>query len=156
MTKRIAFFRVLLVGIARIWGDGMNDLIGAALGGVMIGAAAAGLLLVNGRIAGISGILGGAVGPGGKAWQWAFLGGLVGAGVAARLLGLITPPALSEESLGGLVLAGLLVGFGTRLGSGCTSGHGVCGLANLSRRSLVATLTFMLVAGVTVFVIRHL
>jgi uncharacterized membrane protein YedE/YeeE len=133
----------------------MSDLVNAAFGGLMIGAAAAGLLLLNGRIAGISSILANAFRPGRTAWQWAFLAGLVGAGLAARLAGFGAPATLGQENPLVLALGGLLVGFGTRLSSGCTSGHGVCGLANLSPRSLAATLTFMAVAGLTVFVIRH-
>jgi hypothetical protein len=133
----------------------MGDLVNAALGGVMIGAAAAGLLLVNGRIAGISSILANAFRPGRAPWQWAFLAGLVGAGVIARLAGLGAPASLAQQHPLGLALAGLLVGLGTRLSSGCTSGHGVCGLANLSPRSLAATMIFMAVAGITVFMLRH-
>lgn len=128
----------------------------ALAGGALIGAAAAGLLLVNGRIAGISGILARAVRPGAAPWQWAFLAGLLAAGLAARLSGIEPAPAFSLQPMPTLVAAGLIVGIGTRIGSGCTSGHGVCGLANLSPRSLVATLVFMAVAVVTVFVIRHL
>ena len=128
----------------------------ALAGGVLIGISAAGLLLANGRIAGISGILAGATGPRSKIWQWAFLLGLMVAGAAAAPLGRAMPPALGQEPLPLLVLAGLLVGFGTRLGNGCTSGHGVCGIARLNPRSLVATAVFMLTAGLTVFVTRHL
>jgi uncharacterized membrane protein YedE/YeeE len=121
-------------------------------GGVLIGAGAAVLLLLNGRIAGISGILGNAVrGEGGRmGWRIAFLVGLM---LPAAVLGLGSIGF--AQGLPGLAVSGLLVGFGTRLGSGCTSGHGVCGLANLSRRSLAATATFMVVAGLTVFVVRH-
>lgn len=126
-------------------------------GGVLIGAAAAALLLWRGQIAGISGTLGnlvlGQFGEG--AWRVAFMAGLVAA-IPLYTLATGRHPAL-DLALGplGAVLAGLLVGYGTALGGGCTSGHGVCGLANLSRRSLVATLTFMGVAAVTVFVRRH-
>ncbi len=134
----------------------MADAIQALIGGALIGAAAAGLLLVNGRIAGISGILARAVRPGAASWQWAFVGGLVAAGLAARLWGIAPAPAFALQPLSALVAAGLIVGIGTRIGSGCTSGHGVCGLANLSPRSLTATLTFMAVAAVTVFLTRHL
>ena len=125
------------------------------LGGVLIGAAAAGLLLINGRIAGISGILGEALQGRASAWRYAFLAGLIASPFAAPLLGI--PPVVAQHQAGLIVLgiAGLLVGFGTRLSNGCTSGHGVCGLANLSPRSLVATLTFMAVAVATVFVVRH-
>ncbi len=134
----------------------MASLVHAIVGGALIGAAAAGLLLVNGRIAGISGILAGAIRPGAARWQWAFVGGLIAAGVLARAGGLAAPLSLGLEPGATLAVGGLLVGFGTRVGSGCTSGHGVCGLANLSRRSLVATLTFMIAAAATVFVVRHL
>lgn len=133
----------------------MHIILQSLLGGALIGASAAGLLLVNGRIAGISGILTEAMPPRPGAWQLAFLGGLVGTGVVARLAGLEAPAGLGAQGLPVLVAAGLLVGLGTRLGSGCTSGHGVCGLANLSPRSLVATLTFMAVAGAVVFATRH-
>ncbi|WP_431270252.1 YeeE/YedE family protein [Dankookia sp. P2] len=124
---------------------------------MLIGAAAALLWLSLGRIAGISGILGGlAAAPGGDhAWRLAFLAGLVGAPLAwAVLLG---PPDL-RIAAGPVTLAaaGLLVGFGTRLGSGCTSGHGVCGLARLSPRSFAATAAFMATAAAMVFAVRHL
>lgn len=126
-------------------------------GGVLIGLAAAMLVLLNGRIAGISGVLGGLLRPlrGDIAWRAAFVLGLVAAPwVYAAYTGL---PALRiDASYGALVLAGLLVGVGTRYGSGCTSGHGVCGLSRWSPRSLVATLVFMAAGFVTVFVLRHL
>ena len=129
------------------------------LGGMMIGVAATLMLLLNGRISGISGIVGGLVSPGaGKGgdsgWRVAFVAGLVlgPLGYAMAAGGL---PEGIEASLPVLVIAGLLVGFGTRLGSGCTSGHGVCGIARLSRRSIVATAVFMAVAALTVFVTRH-
>ena len=124
-------------------------------GGLLIGVAASLLLLGSGQIAGISGVLGSLVEGRPGAWRWAFLGGLIVAVLVVRLAGGVVPGQLA---LGWPVLvgSGLLVGFGTRLGSGCTSGHGLCGLGNLSTRSLVATLIFMLVAMVTVFVVRHL
>lgn len=131
-------------------------LVASGLGGTLIGAAAAGLLLVNGRVAGISGILHRAVRPGRQPWQAAFLAGLIAAGGLARLSGMAVPEALRTPSLGLLLVAGLLVGAGTRIGSGCTSGHGVCGIANLSLRSVLATLVFMATAALTVFVTRHL
>lgn len=119
---------------------------------MLIGAGAAVLLLLNGRIAGISGILESTVHGvfGTKGWRIAFLVGLV-LPVALLGLGAIEFP----QGLPVLAVSGMLVGFGTRLGSGCTSGHGVCGLANLSPRSLLATLTFMIVAAATVFLVRH-
>jgi uncharacterized protein len=137
----------------------MAALTHALAGGALIGAASAGLLLVNGRIAGISGILGGAFKGQPGAWRWAFLGGLAAAGLIARYFisgGSGGSPIDIPASLPELAIAGVLVGAGTAIGAGCTSGHGVCGLSNLSVRSLVATLTFMAVAGATVFIIRHL
>ncbi|WP_141455363.1 YeeE/YedE family protein [Pseudoxanthomonas sp. z9] len=128
----------------------------ALLGGVLIGLAATALLLFNGRIAGISGIVNGLVGQGAgeRGWRIAFLLGLAGAGML--VMKLTGQASASPATTPVLVLAGLLVGFGTRLGSGCTSGHGVCGLARLSLRSLVAVLVFMAAAVLTVFVTRHL
>ena len=125
------------------------------IGGALIGAAAAGLLLVDGRIAGISGILGNAVAFKRGLWRWAFLAGLIAALFVAPLAGIAPVIPTHQTGLVGLAIAGLLVGFGTRLSSGCTSGHGVCGLSNLSQRSLVATLVFMAVAATTVFAVRH-
>lgn len=129
----------------------------ALLGGLLIGLAAAGFVLVNGRIAGISGILGGLLSAktGDKSWRVAFIGGILAAPLAYQLFGAL-PPAQIDAGWPLLVAAGLLTGIGTRYGSGCTSGHGVCGLSRLSPRSLVATLTFMGAGFVTVFVIRHL
>ncbi len=129
----------------------------ALAGGVIIGAAAALFLLANGRIAGISGILGGLLRPaaGDIAWRIAFIAGLVFApALYALFAGL--PGATIEAGYPALALAGLLVGAGTRYGSGCTSGHGVCGLARLSPRSLAATAAFMVAGFVTVYVVRHL
>lgn len=127
------------------------------LGGVMIGLAAALLLLFNGKIAGISGILGGILQPRRKdfAWRIAFIAGLVIAPLLFRLVSPL-PQVEIEASYAVLVIAGLLVGIGTRYGSGCTSGHGVCGLSRRSPRSMVATLAFMVGGFATVFVIRHL
>ena len=128
------------------------------LGGLAIGAAASLLLALLGRIAGVSGILGAALRPGtsDRAWRLAFLAGLpVGALAFAGLRGSL-PPVQMVASPALLVVAGLLVGFGTQLGNGCTSGHGVCGLARRSRRSLVATITFMAAGMATVFVQRLL
>jgi len=124
-------------------------------GGLLIGVAASLLLLGSGQIAGISGVLGSLVERRPGAWRWAFLTGLIVAVLVVRLAGGAVPGQLT---LGWplLVGSGLLVGFGTRLGSGCTSGHGLCGLGNLSTRSLLATVIFMSVAMVTVFVVRHL
>jgi uncharacterized membrane protein YedE/YeeE len=128
------------------------DLWKSLAGGLLIGGGAATLLLLNGRIAGISGILDNAVrgSIGNQAWRVAFLLGLV-APAAFYGLGSIR----FSQGLPVLAAAGLLVGFGTRLGSGCTSGHGVCGIANGSLRSLLATLTFMASAALVVFIVRH-
>jgi uncharacterized protein len=125
-------------------------------GGVLIGAATAMFVLLNGRIAGISGVLGGLFRPakGDVAWRLAFIAGLVAA-PAAYLLVANAPAPTIDAGWPALVLAGMLVGIGTRYGSGCTSGHGVCGISRLSPRSLVATVAFMLAGIVTVFVIRH-
>jgi uncharacterized membrane protein YedE/YeeE len=124
-------------------------------GGMLIGAAAAMLVLLSGRVAGISGIVGGliALKRGDIAWRLAFIGGLL---VAPLALIFYTVNPRIDAGLGTLALAGLLVGLGTRYGSGCTSGHGVCGLSRLSPRSLVATGAFMAAGIGTVFVTRHL
>jgi uncharacterized membrane protein YedE/YeeE len=129
----------------------------AAIGGVIIGVAAALFVLANGRIAGISGIVGGVLRPksGDIAWRLAFIAGLVAApwfyGTAVS-----RPPITIGASYPVLIAAGLLVGVGTRFAAGCTSGHGVCGLSRLSPRSLAATLSFMAAGFATVFVMRHL
>ncbi|MBN4666306.1 YeeE/YedE family protein [Pandoraea nosoerga] len=125
-------------------------------GGVLIGVAAVWLMLANGRIAGISGILGGLLRPrsGDVGWRVAFVLGLMAAPWVYQAVALV-PEAQIEASTAMLAAAGLTVGFGTRLGSGCTSGHGVCGLSRLSWRSLVATLCFMATGFLTVFVVRH-
>ena len=131
--------------------------VAALVGGVLIGVAAAMFVLLNGRIAGISGILGGLLAPfkGDRAWRVAFLLGLIGAPLAYLLFAALPRPDI-DAGYGTLVLAGLLVGIGTRYGAGCTSGHGVCGLSRLSPRSLVATAAFMGAGFATVFVMRHL
>lgn len=127
------------------------------IGGMLIGAAAALFISLNGRIAGISGILGGLLKPakGDILWRVAFLGGMVAAplvyGRAAQL-----PEVRVDADVVTLIVAGLLVGLGTRYGSGCTSGHGVCGIARLSPRSLVATAVFMAAGFATVYAVRHL
>ena len=124
----------------------------------MIGLAALLLAFFNGRVAGISGIIGGGLRAprDDVGWRLAFLAGLVLAPLIYRLaVGAIAPVAVTSSSAL-LVLGGLLVGFGTRLGNGCTSGHGVCGIARLSPRSLAATAVFMLSAAATVLVLRHL
>jgi uncharacterized protein len=128
------------------------------LGGVLIGLSASAMLLLDGKIAGISGILAGMLKPvrGDTLWRICFLAGLLAGGLLLRSLlpgafdfGIIRPFSL-------LALAGLLVGFGTRLGSGCTSGHGVCGVSRLSPRSLVATATFIFTGALVVYLLNHL
>jgi uncharacterized membrane protein YedE/YeeE len=125
-------------------------------GGILLGLASAAFILVNGRILGISGIVGGLFRPrsGDVSWRLSFvLGMLVAPLLYATLVGL--PPVRIDADGATLLAAGLLVGFGTRYGSGCTSGHGVCGLSRLSPRSLVATLAFMAAGFVTVYLVRH-
>lgn len=132
--------------------------ISALLGGMLIGLSASAMLLLDGKIAGISGILGGILKPvkGDTLWRVCFVAGLLGGGWLLRLFlpiafdfGILRPFPM-------LIVAGLLVGFGTRLGSGCTSGHGVCGVSRLSPRSLVATGTFIFTGAVTVYLVNHL
>lgn len=128
-------------------------------GGLMIGTAAAGFLLLNGRIAGISGLAASMTGLSRAGAPRALAGGFLGGMLAAASLALMIirrPDFAVTTSLPLLIVGGLLVGFGTRLGSGCTSGHGVCGMARLSPRSLAATGAFMLAAAAAVFVSRHL
>lgn len=129
----------------------------ALIGGLIIGLAAALFILLNGRVAGISGILGGLLTPARQdiAWRVVFIAGMV---VAPLLwLAVASMPTIDiEASTPMLIIAGLLVGYGTSMGSGCTSGHGVCGLSRLSPRSLVATMTFMVAGFVTVYLVRHL
>jgi uncharacterized membrane protein YedE/YeeE len=128
-------------------------------GGLLIGLSAVLLLAVNGRIAGISSVLAGIL-PSARVvseWSWraAFIAGLI---LGGALFALLWPGALQhtlQTGWTGMALAGLVVGFGTRMGSGCTSGHGVCGIARTSRRSIVATLTFMASGMLTVFVVHH-
>ncbi len=129
----------------------------AAIGGVIIGAAVAIFVLVNGRIAGISGIVGGLFRPaaGDVGWRLAFVAGLMAAPVLYMLAAKL-PPIVIEASYPTLIVAGLLVGVATRYGAGCTSGHGVCGISRLSPRSLVATLSFMAAGFATVYIVRHI
>lgn len=138
--------------------DWMNFTPYASLaGGALIGVATAMFALFNGRIAGISGIVGGMLRPksGDIGWCVAFVAGLIVAPLLYRVFGEL-PEIRIDTGWFTLVVAGLIVGIGTRYGSGCTSGHGVCGLSRLSPRSLVATLTFMAAGFATVFVVRHL
>jgi uncharacterized membrane protein YedE/YeeE len=131
--------------------------VSALLGGALIGLGVVVLMFANGRIAGISGIVGGIVQPDGPEWRWriGFVAGLVGGAALAMVAGVAPETIAVTGSLPLLIGGGLLVGFGTRLGSGCTSGHGVCGLARLSPRSLAATGIFMATGAATVFIMRH-
>ena len=129
-------------------------------GGIILGVASALFILINGRVLGISGILGGLLPPkaGDTLWRIAFLVGMFAAPWVFNLLApadLITTPQIDADTIM-LIIAGLLVGIGTRYGSGCTSGHGVCGLSRMSPRSLVATVSFMATGFLTVYVVRHL
>ena len=130
----------------------------STVGGTLIGLSAALLLLGIGRVAGISGIFAGVIEPraGEFGWRATFLGGLL---VGGALMFALTPELYAvtiERSLAVVAVAGVLVGVGTRLGSGCTSGHGVCGMARLSTRSLMATISFMATGALTVYIINHL
>ncbi len=129
----------------------------ALAGGALIGLAAGILLLLNGRIAGISGIVGGLLRPRARdvAWRMAFVLGLIVSPWLYALFATLPRPQI-DASLGTILLAGLMVGIGTRYGAGCTSGHGVCGLSRLSTRSMVATAAFMAAGFATVAVLRHL
>jgi len=128
----------------------------STIGGLLIGLAASVFILFHGRIMGVSGILGGLIRPikGDIGWRVIFFLGLISAPIGARFLGLMPEIEIDGSPLQ-LIVAGLLVGFGTNLGSGCTSGHGVCGIARLSPRSITATLTFMATGVLTVWVMHH-
>ena len=134
-----------------------SELAGALLGGVLVGLSTALMLLFSGRIAGISGILGGLLPPsrGDALWRVAFVLGLLVGGFAFAQAMPTAFPTTNDASTPTLVVAGLLVGFGTRLGNGCTSGHGVCGVSRLSPRSLIATMTFIAAGAITVFIVQH-
>ncbi|HUI35763.1 MAG TPA: YeeE/YedE family protein [Stellaceae bacterium] len=129
----------------------------ALVGGVLIGLSASLLWLTTGRVAGISGVLGGLLGPerGDVNWRLAFLAGLMAAPLFVAAATGALPTVTIAASWPTLVLGGLLVGFGTRLGGGCTSGHGVCGVARLSPRSLLATLLFMSAGATVAIIVRH-
>ncbi|QAT88149.1 YeeE/YedE family protein [Corallococcus coralloides] len=138
----------------------ISSLLPPLLGGALIGLSASLLLLANGRVAGISGVVGSLLAPvrGDVAWRVLFLAGLLTGGLLLVWLRPDSFPAPTSLSAGGawlLVGAGLLVGFGSRLGNGCTSGHGVCGISRGSARSIAATLTFMATGVLTVFLVRH-
>ena len=127
------------------------------LGGALIGLATTMLMMLTGRLAGVSGILGGVlqVKPADAPWRIAFIAGLIAAPLSAALAGAPLPRPAMASSLVLAAAGGLLVGFGSRMASGCTSGHGVCGFARLSGRSITATIFFMLVAALTLAVLRH-
>jgi len=131
--------------------------ISALLGGALIGLSVSILLLLNGRMAGISGIMSGLIKPTKHhIWRFLFLGGLI---IGAFIFQQLSPdPLVLRENypLGLIIIGGFLVGLGTKMGSGCTSGHGICGIANLSVRSIAATITFMLSGMLTVFIIKHI
>ena len=132
--------------------------VSAAIGGVLIGLSAVLLMLLTGRLAGISGIFSGLLNLRGedKGWRMAFIAGLILAPVIAGWVGYGMAPPKLPASWAVIVAAGLLVGFGTRLGGGCTSGHGICGIGLLSVRSIVATIVFMVTAVMTVAIMRHM
>jgi len=134
----------------------LQDMVFALGGGALIGLSASLLLMLNGRVAGISGIVGGLLQHqlGEVRWRVWFVAGLVAGGA---VLFAVQPAFFGPASVPSpvIIVAGLLVGFGTRLGSGCTSGHGVCGISRLSRRSIVATLTFMLSGAIAAYVVQH-
>lgn len=131
--------------------------VSALLGGLLIGTSATILLAFNGRIAGISGIINNAISfAPGEGWRWLFLIGLLLGGALYEYILAPQPTPVSAIASWAMLLGGFLVGFGTRMSNGCTSGHGVCGLGRLSVRSLVAVLTFLTTAMVMVFVIRHI
>ena len=126
------------------------------IGGILIGLSATILLAFNGRIAGISGIVNGAIAfSKQEVWRWIFILGMLLGGILYEYAIATQPTPTAAFTPGAMIIGGFLVGFGTRMASGCTSGHGVCGLGRLSMRSLVAVLTFMITAILTVFVVRH-
>ncbi len=131
--------------------------VASSLGGLLLGVACSLLFGINGRILGISGILGEIpwVAADDRNWRLVFLAGLLTGGFALRLVDRSTLVFASEQTAAVAIVSGLLVGFGTRLGNGCTSGHGLCGIARLSKRSTVATSVFMATGAATVFVVRH-
>jgi uncharacterized membrane protein YedE/YeeE len=132
-------------------------LLNGLFGGALIGLAVAALMMFTGRVAGVSGIVGGLLtsGPSDRAWRIAFVAGLIAAPLVAALAGAPLPRPAIASNLALVAAAGLLVGFGTRMGNGCTSGHGVCGFARLSARSIMATVIFMGAAVITVAIVRH-
>jgi uncharacterized protein len=129
--------------------------ISAAVGGALIGLSAVLLMLLNGRIAGVTGVFAGLIDPTDRAWRATFIAGLIVAPLSAALVGFTLPMPQMPTGLIVVAAGGLLVGFGTRLSNGCTSGHGVCGIARLSPRSITATAIFMAAAIVVVALTRH-
>lgn len=129
----------------------------ALIGGMLLGLSASLLLVVNGRVAGISGVLAGLLKPmkGEFSWRLLFVMGMVAASLIAPVLGFELPASLPMNTSVWLVVAGLLVGLGTKLANGCTSGHGICGMGRLSKRSIIATCVFMASAIITVFIRLH-
>lgn len=133
----------------------MHDFVIAFLGGALLGLSVVGYLYVNGRIAGISGLIGQVLNPH-TVFKTPALWFLLGLLITPFIYGIWIQPEIElEASPFMMIVAGILVGFGTRLGSGCTSGHGICGLSRLSKRSIVATLSFMVTGFITVYLIRH-
>ena len=133
------------------------DPVTALIGGALIGLAAALMMLMIGRVAGVSGIVGGLISDRGsdRIWRLAFVAGLIAAPFLTGLTGYALPTPEMPRTWTLVIIGGLLVGFGSRLGSGCTSGHGVCGIARISPRSIAATLVFMISAMITVAIMRH-
>lgn len=131
--------------------------VAAILGGLLLGVASSLLFFANGRILGISDTVGRlpTVAAADRPWRLVFLAGLMTGAIAILLVGRDALAFASEQAVAPAILAGVLVGFGTRLGNGCTSGHGLCGIARLSKRSIVATMVFMATGAITVFVVRH-
>lgn len=134
----------------------MHDFLFAFVGGLLLGISVVGYLYINGRIAGVSGLIAQALNPK-TILKTPALWFLLGLMIIPFIYGVFFTPQIEIMSNSiGLIIAGLLVGFGTRLGSGCTSGHGICGISRLSKRSIVATITFMLAGFITVFLMKHL
>ncbi len=133
----------------------MSGFLYAFIGGMILGISVVGYLFINGRIAGISGLIAQVMNPK-TVFKTPALWFLLGLILTPFVYGLFLHPKIEMESTPlGLIIAGLLVGFGTRLGSGCTSGHGICGISRLSKRSIVATITFMIAGFITVFITKH-
>ncbi len=137
----------------------MHDLtpVSGLFGGALIGLAAAAMMLLSGRLAGVSGIVGGLLSfdPADRGWRLAFIAGMIAAPLLAALAGVPLPRPAMTSNFALIAAGGLLVGFGSRMGNGCTSGHGVCGFARLSPRSIAATVIFMGAAFITMAIVRH-